>query len=692
MGIPWLPQNPGIDLQQLTDAEIAVVAGFSALTDPGADRIVFWDESSGASGAFAFLTAGSGLDITGTTLTGTGATKALDNLASVAINTALILGTSDGAALGSATKMWSDLFLASGAIIDFNGDITLTHSLDTLTLGGGNLALGANSLTMTGSLGATGARLTKGWFTDLEVTNAIAGSITGNAATVTTNANLTGHVTSVGNAAVLGSFTIAQLNTAISDANAYYNGGTDVAVADGGTGLSAIAALSLIVANSADTYVALTPGAGNSIRINAGGTAWEAYTPGAAGASTALDNLASVAINTALILGTSDAAALGSATKMWSDLFVASGAVINFNNGDVTITHTADVLTIAGGNLIISTPGTAAGSVAVIDGTQTLSNKTLTAPKFADLGFIADANGNELFILDTVTSAVNEITFANAATGANPNFIASGGDANVGIDFTLKGTGTFNIKGNATQAGQLRLYEDTDVGTNFTAFKAGTQASDITYTLPTAVGVAGTYLKDVAGDGVLSWATAGGTSSVTIIPIKVGITQGEAVSVQLNDNATIYLGQVIVPFTITVNKISFKTGATIAVEGTADLTLYAEDGQSQLFSVTTATIDAINTIRTTTVSSVVVAAGVYYIGINTNTTADFTALFYDSATATPWGTSVSIMSDVASEPVIEGTSDITASTPRATFSPTSGIASSGVAEGTDKTLIFRLDN
>jgi hypothetical protein len=38
------------------------------------------------------------------------------------------------------------------------------------------------------------------------------------AASTITNANLTGHVTSVGNAAVLGSFTVAQLNTAISDA------------------------------------------------------------------------------------------------------------------------------------------------------------------------------------------------------------------------------------------------------------------------------------------------------------------------------------------------------------------------------------------------------------------------------------------------------------------------------------------
>lgn len=50
------------------------------------------------------------------------------------------------------------------------------------------------------------------------------GALTGNADTVTTNANLTGHVTSVGNAAVLGSFTKAQLDTAISDGNAAYVG------------------------------------------------------------------------------------------------------------------------------------------------------------------------------------------------------------------------------------------------------------------------------------------------------------------------------------------------------------------------------------------------------------------------------------------------------------------------------------
>jgi hypothetical protein len=40
-----------------------------------------------------------------------------------------------------------------------------------------------------------------------------------------------------------------------------------------------------------------------------------------------------------------DGAALGSTSVMWSDLFLASGGVINWDNGNVTITHSAGTLT-----------------------------------------------------------------------------------------------------------------------------------------------------------------------------------------------------------------------------------------------------------------------------------------------------------------------------------------------------------
>ncbi len=76
--------------------------------------------------------------------------------------------------------------------VSFNGtaDITVASATGGFTVSGGALAVGANDITCTGSLGATGARLTKGWFTDLQVTNAIAGSVTGSAASATTATTL----------------------------------------------------------------------------------------------------------------------------------------------------------------------------------------------------------------------------------------------------------------------------------------------------------------------------------------------------------------------------------------------------------------------------------------------------------------------------------------------------------------------
>ena len=73
--------------------------------------------------------------------------------------------------------------------------------------------------------------------------------------------------------------------------------------------------------------------------------------------------------------------------------------------------------------------------------TDTLTNKTLTAPKIADAGFIADANGAEQIIFQTTASAVNELEVTNAATGNNPAIAASGGDTNVGLEFSAKGSG-----------------------------------------------------------------------------------------------------------------------------------------------------------------------------------------------------------------------------------------------------------
>ena len=105
-----------------------------------------------------------------------------------------------------------------------------------------------------------------------------------------------------------------------------------------------------------------------------------------------------------------------------------------------------------------------------LTGTQTLTNKTLTAPKIADAGFIADANGNEQIIFQTTTSAVNELEVTNAATG-NPPILGASGESNVDVHIKPKGTGETRIGTGAanatlTSSGAHDLILDTNSGTN----------------------------------------------------------------------------------------------------------------------------------------------------------------------------------------------------------------------------------
>ena len=92
-----------------------------------------------------------------------------------------------------------------------------------------------------------------------------------------------------------------------------------------------------------------------------------------------------------------------------------------------------------------------------ISGTETLTNKTLTAPKIVNNGFIADANGAEQIIFGTTSSAVNEITITNGATG-NPAQIAASGESNIGLKLSGKGTGGV-ILTNATANGAFLEFD-----------------------------------------------------------------------------------------------------------------------------------------------------------------------------------------------------------------------------------------
>ena len=109
-----------------------------------------------------------------------------------------------------------------------------------------------------------------------------------------------------------------------------------------------------------------------------------------------------------------------------------------------------------------------AGDV-TLTGTQTLTNKTLTSPKIGTS--ILDTNGNELALLTATSSAVNEFTIANAATGNDPTLSATGGDTNIDIAIVPKGSGetvfgTGSAAAAITTSGAQDLVLDTNSGTN----------------------------------------------------------------------------------------------------------------------------------------------------------------------------------------------------------------------------------
>ena len=143
----------------------------------------------------------------------------------------------------------------------------------------------------------------------------------------------------------------------------------------------------------------------------------------------------------------------GSKAMVITDGAGAGAAVFNANptesGGDVTgpgSSTNTNIATFSGTTgKVIQDGGQAlpSGTIVGTTDTQTMTNKTITSPRIGTN--ILDTGGLELINLTATASAVNEITLANAATGNNPTITPSGGDANVGLNITPKGTGEFNV-------------------------------------------------------------------------------------------------------------------------------------------------------------------------------------------------------------------------------------------------------
>ena len=355
-----------------------------------------------------------------------------------------ILGTPTSATLTNATGLpistgVSGLGTGVATFLATPSSANLISAVTDET-GTGSLVFATSPTLVTPSLGTPSALV------GTNITGTAAGLTAGN---VTTNANLTGAVTSVGNATSLGSFSSANLLAALTD--------------ETGTGSAVFATSPTLV----------TP-----------------------------------------ILGTPTSATLTNAT------------------GLPLSTGVTGTLPVANGGTGTATPSIVAGTNVTVTGTWPNQTINSTASGTGDVVGPASSTDNAFARFDSTTGKLLQ-----NSTGATLS------DTGAAVF-----TGALDVLGNSTAGSNLKLYEDTDNGTNYVSFKApDTIAANVTWTLPAADGTSAQVLS-TNGTGTLSWATAGGavtlsndTSTATnLYPLFAAATSGTASTIYTGNAKLLY--------------------------------------------------------------------------------------------------------------------------------------------------------
>jgi hypothetical protein len=136
--------------------------------------------------------------------------------------------------------------------------------------------------------------------------------------------------------------------------------------------------------------------------------------------------------------------------------------------------------------------------------TKTIKNTTGTG--------IAVPAGKSMFVFNNGTNVVDAVTYLTSVT--TPSATITGG--------TVSGITQLDVAGTSAAGANIKLYEDTDNGTNYTALKAADSiTTNTTFTLPAADGTSGQVIQ-TNGSGTLSFTTP-----------STGITTGKAIAMAL---------------------------------------------------------------------------------------------------------------------------------------------------------------
>lgn len=355
------------------------------------------NDSGGTNTEYARLT-WTGVDITDTTEDGsfTIGVMTAGSFANELVldGAALSPFANDGLTLGTTALKWADLFLASGAVINFNsGNITVTHAAGTLTFAG----TGANFI-----------------FSNL----------------VSANDRLEAQSASAGTQALWGTNTADNASVLVLRLD-----GNRTTITDGDE-----AYMSLMLSDSAGTqteFARITWEATDVTNTTEDGTLiFGVMTNAVLTSELQLDGAALSPFATGGI-------ALGTTGLPFSNLFLSASAVINFG-GDVTITHAADSITVAGATSFtlsgVSTALFGTANILMNDGVGIYWGAGTLSFTGTDAGDQVTLTGANTFLMqwnDDTANGMNWTSFKNSASPAANDYL-----------------GLFNFAGNTSTAVQ----------------------------------------------------------------------------------------------------------------------------------------------------------------------------------------------------------------------------------------------
>ena len=235
---------------------------------------------------------------------------------------------------------------------------------------------------------------------------------------------------------------------------------------------------------------------------------------------------------------TTDGGALGSVSLNWSDLFLDSGAVINFDGGDVTLTHSSNKLTVDEGDLVIGEGFDVSGSFtstgsfgrlelsgdAVINGNLTFGDADTDSVSFgADITSDLVPNASDSHNLGSEDNKWDTLFLSGSLS-------ASGGPHRIESATTidLDAEGALTLDG-----GSITIGGDSDVAIDIDSSTLDIDASD-------AITIDGTstFSLDVAGNTNIDTST--GTISVGTANSGIAVNIGHSTSeVTIGDNLSV---------------------------------------------------------------------------------------------------------------------------------------------------------